>query len=87
MDELTIEKNVPLPEKTGRGSGKWQRLSRRMAVGDSIVLTERQAICLKNAISRSGGNTTMRFTGEYRHMDDVGYDEKVMRLWLTEAVK
>ena len=87
MDEFTIEKNVPLPEKNGKGLGKWQRLIQRMAVGDSVALPERQSICLYHAIKNLGGKSARRKTNDLNYSDEVPEGETIYRVWLTEAVK
>lgn len=54
MSKIIIEKNVPIP-LGGRGRTPiWQNLLREMEVGDSVLVTQGQAINMKKAARAIG---------------------------------
>ena len=74
---MKIEKGIEVPEYSGRrgappGCGKWQKLAKRMDVGDSIFFSDDKYLRLCRAMKKVGFKATSR-----RHGD--GY-----RVWRVE---
>jgi ribosomal protein L21E len=42
--EFMIEQNVPKPSHPTKGQGKWQKLLKKMAVGDSVAVNSEESV-------------------------------------------
>ena len=61
MTELTIEKGIPVPPKSGNTNGKpWRRLAEKMDCGDSVVLSESNSSSLVYQLRKLGFNYAAR---------------------------
>ena len=74
--KIKIDSDVPIPKENKR-SGKWLNLSRRMNVGDSVLLPKKQAYSLKASLSNSGFKVVTR-------TEDT--DLCLIRVWKLEKI-
>ena len=70
---MQIDSGVPIPKRTGRG--KWQQLSDQMNIGDSVLLTTKEANTFRAALN------TLGFRGVIRTEDK---DAGLVRIWKSE---
>ena len=73
---MKIDSDVPIPKENTR-SGKWLNLSRRMSVGDSVLLPKKQAYSLKTSLSNNGFKVVTR-------TEDM--DLGLIRVWKLEKI-
>jgi len=53
--EFMIEQNVPKPSHPTKGQGKWQKLLKKMAIGDSVFLSSEEEVrCIRAAAYKLG---------------------------------
>ena len=74
--KIKIDSDVPVPAVATR-SGKWLTLSRRMNVGDSVLLPKKQAYSLKTSLSNNGFKVVTR-------TEDM--DLGLIRVWKLEKI-
>ena len=55
---MQIDSDIPIPRRTGRG--KWQQLSDQMNVGDSVLLTVKEANTFRAALNSLGFKCVIR---------------------------
>ena len=96
-DDPQIDKGIAVPEKGSVGRGKIQRFIHTLAVGDSFVTTQSQAINYQTAIKKAGGSATTRWTG--KRESDRAYpvassssaynsgNQRMYRVWLVEDIR
>ena len=73
MDEIKIEKNIPIP-RSSRGGGKWMRLAEKMEVGDSVLLkTVKHVQTFTHAAKKLGMKAVQRKC------------EEGIRVWIVES--
>jgi len=61
VENIKIDRNIPMPDRlSAYRKGKWSDLSRKMKIGDSVVVTMRQAQCLYQAIRKLEHLSCMR---------------------------
>jgi hypothetical protein len=70
---MQIDSGVPIPKRTGRG--KWQQLSDQMNVGDSVLLSTKEANTFRATLSNLGFKTVLRTENK---------DEGLVRVWKSE---
>jgi len=67
---MEVEKGIKIPEYEGRGApagcGKWQKLAKRMDVGDSIFFADnkKEYLRLCRAMKKLGFKATSRLVGD-----------------------
>ena len=72
-----IEQNIPVPASSPR-EGRWQRITKHMAVGDSVLVKNtNEALALKAALKLKGYTAVTRTC---RHADAFSG----IRLWKME---
>ena len=70
---MQIDSGVPIPKRTGRG--KWQQLSDQMNVGDSVLLTTKEANTFRATLTNLGFKCVIRTENK---------DEGLVRIWKSE---
>ena len=70
---MQIDSGVPIPKRTGRG--KWQQLSDQMNVGDSVLLTTKEANTFRATLTNLGFKSVIRTENK---------DEGLVRIWKSE---
>lgn len=70
---MQIDVGVPIPKRTGRG--KWQVLSDEMNVGDSVLLSTKEANTFRATLSNLGFKSVLRTENK---------DEGLVRVWKSE---
>ena len=60
--EIKIEKEIPIPSRKGRTG--FTALVRQMTIGDSVLVTPKQAASIVAAISREKGKCARRTEGD-----------------------
>lgn len=71
---MQIDTGVPIPKRAGRG--KWQQISDQMNVGDSILLTVKEANTFRATLNNLGFKSVIRTENK---------DEGLVRIWKSEA--
>jgi len=70
---MQIDSDVPVPKRTG--GGKWQKLSDQMNVGDSVLLSAKEANTFRATLYNLGFKTVLRTENK---------DEDLVRVWKSE---
>ena len=70
---MQIDSGVPIPKRNGRG--KWQQLSDQMNIGDSVLLTTKEANTFRATLNGLGFKCVIRTEDK---------DAGLVRIWKSE---
>jgi hypothetical protein len=64
IEEVRIDKGIPMPKKSSGGRGKWLKAIQQMRVGDSIYVSNiKDCVALRRAMYREGMKMKQRREG------------------------